>query len=163
MSRSGSKHQLPVSPEATCRGLAYKDLSPEQQEMSDILYNMECHDLELLGIADLGRDGIFRFLDADRNVHYAIALRPALIKALLDRSPYDMEEEKLWRGVDGTKVPEEQWYHPSPGILPAPLSEEHRQEGREINEKNKERFNKIREDSKNYKQRLVFLESDNKL
>ncbi|KAH7237070.1 uncharacterized protein BKA55DRAFT_543704 [Fusarium redolens] len=163
MSKSGSKHQEPADPEAACRGIAYKGLSPEQQEMSDILYNMERHDLGLLGIADLGRDGVFRFLDADRNIHYAIALRPALIKALLDRSPYDHEEEKFWRGIDGTKVPKEQWYNPSLGILPPPLSEEHRQEGRQINEINKEKFDKIRADSKNYKERLVFIESDNKL
>ncbi|KAF9772561.1 hypothetical protein IL306_009717 [Fusarium sp. DS 682] len=163
MSQSASKHQKPADGEATCRGIAYKDLSSEQQEMSDILYNMERHDLDLLGIADLGHDGIFRFLDADRNIHYAIALRPALIKALLDRSPYNKEEEKFWRGIDGTKVPKEQWYNPPPGILPAPLSEEHRKEGRLLNEKNKEKFNKIREDLKNYKERLVFIESDNKL
>lgn len=163
MSQSGSDHQQSADSGVTCCGIAYKDLSPEQQEMSDILHNMERHDLDLLGIADLGRDGVFRFLDADRNIHYAIALRPALIKALLDRLPYDMEEEKLWRGVDGTKVPEEQWYNPPAGILPPPLSEKHRKEGREINKKNKGKFDKIREDSKNYKDRFVFIESDNKL
>ncbi|UPL03046.1 hypothetical protein LCI18_013980 [Fusarium solani-melongenae] len=163
MPQSDSQHQGPTDPDATCRGIAYKDLSPEQQEMSDILYNMERQDPDLLGIADLGRDGVFRFLDADRNIHYAIALRPALIKALLDRSPYDEEEEKSWRGVDGTKVPQEQWYNPPPGVLPPPLSEEHRKEGRILNEKYKEKFDKIREDSKNYKERLVFVESDHKL
>ncbi|CEI67988.1 hypothetical protein FVEN_g7739 [Fusarium venenatum] len=163
MSQSGSKHQQPASPEETQEGIAYKDLSPEQQEMSDILHKTESYDLDLLGIADLGRDGIFRFLDADRNILYAIALRPALIKALLDRLPYDEEEEKSWRGVDGTKVPKEQWYNPPPGILPPPLAEEHRKEGREINEKLKDKLDDIREESKNYKGRLVFLESDNKL
>ncbi|CAF3570337.1 unnamed protein product [Fusarium graminearum] len=124
---------------------------------------MESHDLNLLGIADLGRDGIFRYLDADRNIHYAIALRPALIKALLDRLPYDMAEEKFWRGVDGTKVPKEQWYDPPQGILPPPLSEEHRKEGREINKRLKGKMDKIVEDIENYKERLVFIESDNKL
>jgi len=131
--------------------------------MSDILYKMERHNLDLLGIAELGRDGIFRYLDADRNIHYAIALRPALIKALLDRTPCDQEEEEFWRGINGTKVPKDQWYEPPPGILPPPLSEEHRNEGRQLNEMNKEKFDKIRADSKNYKERLVLIESDHKL
>jgi hypothetical protein len=86
--------------------------------MSDILYKMERHDLDLLGIADLGRDGILRFLDADRNIHHAITVRLVLMKALLDRSPYDMEEEQLWHRVNGTKVPDEQWFSPLPGIPP---------------------------------------------
>ncbi|KAH7195860.1 hypothetical protein DER44DRAFT_831084 [Fusarium oxysporum] len=145
MSQSASEHQESVDPEASCRGIAYRDLSLEQQEMSDILYKMERHNLDLLGIAELGRDGIFRYLDADRNIHYAITLRPALIKALLDRTPYDQEEEEFWR------------------ILPPPLSEEHRNEGRQLNEMNKEKFDKIRADSKNYKEHLVFIESDHKL
>ncbi|KAH7205785.1 uncharacterized protein BKA55DRAFT_586628, partial [Fusarium redolens] len=114
-------------------------------------------------IVHLGRDGIFRYLDADRNIHYAIALRPALIKALLDRGPYDKEEEIVFRGVDGTKVPKEQWYNPLPGILPEPLSKEHRKEGREFIKKNKEKIDKNREASKNYKERLVSIESDHKL
>ncbi|KAJ4263415.1 hypothetical protein NW762_006234 [Fusarium torreyae] len=163
MSQSDSQHQGPTNPEATCRGIAYKDLSPEQQEMSDILYNMERPDLNLLGIADLGNGGVFRFLDADRNIHYAIALRPALVKALLDRSPYDEEAEKCWRGVDGTKVLQKQGYNPPPGILPPPLSEEHRKEGRIMNEKYKEKLIEVHKDSKNYKERLVFIESDHKL
>ncbi|KAH7469507.1 hypothetical protein FOMA001_g14250 [Fusarium oxysporum f. sp. matthiolae] len=163
MSQSASKNQEPVDPEASCRGIAYRDLSPEQQEMSDILYKMERHNLDLLGIAELGRDGIFRYLDADRNIHYAIALRPALIKALLDRTPYNQEEEEFWHGINGTKVPKDQWYNPPPGILPPPLSEEYRNEGRQLNEMNKEKFDKIRADSKNYKERLVFIESDHKL
>jgi hypothetical protein len=86
--------------------------------MSDILHKMERHDLDLLGIADLGRDRILRFLDADRNIHYAIAVRLVLMKALLDRSPYDMEEEQFWHRVNGTKVPDEQWFSPLPGIPP---------------------------------------------
>ncbi|UZP40449.1 hypothetical protein NXS19_008265 [Fusarium pseudograminearum] len=163
MCQISSNDQKSADSREADQGIAYKDLSPEQQEMSDILYKMESHDLDLLGIADLGRDGIFRYLDADRNIHYAIALRPALIKALLDRLPYDMEEERFWRGVDGTKVPKEQWYNPPPGILPPPLSEEHRKDGREINERLKGNMDKIVEDRENYKERLVFIESDNKL
>ncbi|KAF5700852.1 hypothetical protein FMUND_14170 [Fusarium mundagurra] len=145
-------------------GITYNDLPPEQKEISDILRNMD-RDPDLLGLADLGKDGVFRFLDADRNIHYAVPLRPALIKALIDRLPYDPEVEKFWRGVDGTKVPEEQWYNPPEGILPPPLTEEERREEREIMEKNKDKIDKIREDMKNgiYRERLVFIESDNKL
>ncbi|KAI3575665.1 ankyrin repeat-containing domain protein [Fusarium oxysporum f. sp. albedinis] len=158
----------PTDPEATCcsseDGIAYKDLSPEQKEISDILRNMD-RDPDLMGLADLGKDGVFRFLDADRNIHYAVPLRPALIKALIDRLPYDPEVEKFWRGVDGTKVPEEQWYNPPEGILPPPLAEEERREEREIMEKNKDKIDKIRGDLKNgiHRERLVFIESDNKL
>ncbi|KAG7436911.1 hypothetical protein Forpi1262_v002268 [Fusarium oxysporum f. sp. raphani] len=157
-----------TDPEATCcsidDGIAYKDLSPEQKEISDILRNMD-RDPDLMGLADLGKDGVFRFLDADRNIHYAVPLRPALIKALIDRLPYDPEVEEFWRGIDGTKVPEEQWYNPPEGILPPPLTEEERREEREIMEKNKDKIDKIREDLKNgiHRERLVFIESDNKL
>jgi hypothetical protein len=56
---------------------------------------MERHNLGLLGITDLGHNGVFYFLNANRNIHYTIALRPALIKALLDRSPYNHKEEKF--------------------------------------------------------------------
>jgi hypothetical protein len=145
-------------------GIVYKDLSPEQKEISDILRNMD-RDPDLLGLADLGKDGVFRFLDADRNIHYAVPLRPALIKALIDRLPYDPEVEAFWRGVDGTKVPEEQWYNPPEGILPPPLTAEERREEREIMEKNKDKIDKRREDLKNgvHRERLVFIESDNKL
>ncbi|KAF5581270.1 ankyrin repeat domain-containing protein [Fusarium pseudocircinatum] len=158
----------PTDPEAICcnseEGIAYKDFSPEQKEISDILRNMD-RDPDLLGLADLGKDGVFRFLDADRNIHYAIPLRPALIKALIDRLPHDPEVEKFWRGVDGTKVPEEEWYNPAEGILPPPLTEEERREEREIMEKNKDKIDQIREDLKNgiHRKRLVFIESDNKL
>ncbi|KAF5552252.1 hypothetical protein FNAPI_7167 [Fusarium napiforme] len=145
-------------------GIAYKDLSSEQKEISDILRNMD-RDPDLLGLADLGKDGVFRFLDADRNIHYAVPLRPALIKALIDRLPYDPEVEAFWRGVDGTKVPQEQWYNPPEGILPPPLTEEEKRKEREIMEKNKYRIDKRREDLKNgiHRERLVFIESDNKL
>ncbi|KAF9776091.1 hypothetical protein IL306_005756 [Fusarium sp. DS 682] len=167
MSQPNTKAQKPAEVEATCcssEGIAYKDLSPEQKELSDILCNMD-RDPDLMGCADLGKDGVFRFLDANSNIHYAVPLRPALIKALLDRLPYDPEVEKSWRGIDGTNVPKEQWYNPPDGILPPPLTEEQRREEQEIIEKNKNKFDKIREDLKNgiHRERLVFIESDNKL
>ncbi|KAG4263778.1 hypothetical protein FPRO03_09054 [Fusarium proliferatum] len=168
MSQPNTEIHESTNPGATCcsseEGIAYKDLSPEQKEISDILRNMD-RDPDLMGLADLGKDGVFRFLDADRNIHYAVPLRPALIKALIDRLPYDPEVEKFWRGVDGTKVPEEKWYNPPEGILPPPLTEDERREEEELMDKNKEKIDKIREDLKNgiYRERLVFIESDNKL
>ncbi|KAF5636893.1 ankyrin protein [Fusarium sp. NRRL 25303] len=168
MSHPNTEIHESTNPGATCRsseeGIAYKDLPPEQKEISDILRNMD-RDPDLMGLADLGKDGVFRFLDADRNIHYAVPLRPALIKALIDRLPYDPEVENFWRGVDGTKVPEEQWYNPPEGILPPPLTEDERREEKELMEKNKDKIDKIREDLKNgiYSERLVFIESDNKL
>ncbi|KAG9506393.1 hypothetical protein J7337_003376 [Fusarium musae] len=168
MSQSNTEIHESIDPEATCcsseGGIAYKNLSPDQKEISDILRNMD-RDPDLLGLADLGRDGVFRFLDADRNIHYAVPLRPALVKALIDRLPYDPEVEAFWRGVDGTKVPEEQWYNPPEGILPPPLTEEERREEREIMEKNRDKIDKVREDLKKgiHRERLVFIESDNKL
>ncbi|KAF5540016.1 ankyrin repeat domain-containing protein [Fusarium mexicanum] len=168
MSQPNTEVHESINTEATCcsngDGIAYKDLSPEQKEISDILRNMD-RDPDLLGLADLGKDGVFRFLDADRNIHYAVPLRPTLIKALIDRLPYDPEVEKFWRGVDGTQVPEEQWYNPPEGILPPPLTEEEKREEREIMEKNKDKIDKVREDLKNgiHRERLVFIESDNKL
>ncbi|KAG4255665.1 hypothetical protein FPRO03_04614 [Fusarium proliferatum] len=64
----------------------------------------------LTGIRMLGSDGIFRSLDTDSNVVDAVTFTPSLIKALLDRAPYDAEPEKSFRGVDGTKVSKQQWY-----------------------------------------------------
>lgn len=145
-------------------GIAYSNLPPEQKELSDILRQMD-RDPDLMGIAHLGDDGVFRFLDADRNIHHATPLRPALIKALLDRLPYDEKAEKRYRGVDGTRVPKAHWYNPPTGILPPALSEEERREEREILAKHKEKFDKKRQDLKGgiYEDRLVFIESDHKL
>ncbi|KAM0203255.1 hypothetical protein ACHAQI_010509 [Fusarium lateritium] len=69
-------------------------------------------DPTLMGISQLGLDGISRSLTADREVVDAVPLSPALIKAILDRIPYNEECEKLFRGVDGNKTPREQWYKP---------------------------------------------------
>ncbi|KAG4274426.1 hypothetical protein FPRO04_09384 [Fusarium proliferatum] len=168
MSQPNTEIHESTNPGATCcsseEGIAYKDLPPEQKEISDILRNMD-RDPDLMGLADLGKDGVFRFLDADRNIHYAVPLRPALIKALIDRLPYDPEVENFWRGVDGTKVPEEQWYNPSEGILPPPLTEDERKEEKELMDKNKDKTDRMREDLKSgiHRERLVFIESDNKL
>ncbi|RSM11809.1 hypothetical protein CDV31_006577 [Fusarium ambrosium] len=107
-----------------------KDLSPAQHELSEIMLKRR-DDPTLMGIRMLGKDGIFRSLDADRNVVDAVAFTPQLIKALMDRMPYDAEAERIFRGVNGTKTPKEQWYKPLPDILPPPLEEEHRERSEE--------------------------------
>ena len=43
-----------------------------------------------------------------------------------------------YRGVDGTKVPKEQWFHPDKSLLPLPLSEEKKTESRKRMEENRE-------------------------
>ncbi|TVY83489.1 hypothetical protein LSUE1_G002707 [Lachnellula suecica] len=100
-----------------------------------------------MGIYDIGADGILRLLTADRDVVVAIALSPRLLKAALDRMPFSQETEDKYRGVDGTKVPKEQWFHPDKIILPEPLSEKSKVESRKRLEENmqliEERFKKI--------------------
>ncbi len=63
-------------------------------------------------------------LTANRAVIDAVPLRPNLIKAYLDRYPFDQEIEDMYRGVDGTTVPRDKWFYPDPSLLPPPLSAE---------------------------------------
>ncbi|KAF7114448.1 hypothetical protein CNMCM5793_008752 [Aspergillus hiratsukae] len=84
-----------------------------------------------MGISSLGSDGVLRYLTADRDVIDAIVLRPGLIKALLDRTPFSQETEDTFRRVDGTLVPREQWFNPDTGLLPSLLLEEEREKVRE--------------------------------
>ncbi|KAI8652832.1 hypothetical protein NCS57_01348800 [Fusarium keratoplasticum] len=141
-----------------------KDLSPAQHEVSEIMLKMK-DDPTLMGIRMLGKDGIFRSLDADRNVVDAVACTPPIIKALLDRMPYDAEAEKSFRGVDGTKTPKEQWYDPLPGILPPPLEEEHRERSEEVLEGYRKQYYERRKkiDNGTATQCAVCLMSDNDL
>ncbi|GIK02016.1 hypothetical protein Aspvir_006059 [Aspergillus viridinutans] len=88
--------------------------------------------LDPMGITSLGADGVLRYLTADRDVIDAIGLRPGLIKAFLDRMPvpFSQEAEDIFRGVDGTLVPREQWFNPDKSLLPPPLPEEEREKVR---------------------------------
>ncbi|PQE29747.1 hypothetical protein CJF32_00000400 [Rutstroemia sp. NJR-2017a WRK4] len=106
------------------------------------------HDPILNGILALGKDGILRSLTADREVVDAVALRPELLKAFLDRFPHNPQSEIDYRGVDGTKIPQEQWLYPDRSLLPPPytppeerrnLSLEKLEENREWLEKRKEK------------------------
>lgn len=109
-----------------------------QKELSQILKGVK-HDLTLNGVFSLDKDGVLRSLTADREVVDAVALRPELIKALLDRMPHNPQAEIDYRGVDGTKVPQERWFHPDRSLLPEPFTppEERRNLSPEQLEKNR--------------------------
>lgn len=89
-----------------------------------------------------------RSLTADREVVDAVALRPGLIKALLDRMPYRTQNEIDYHGVDGTNVPREQWFHPDRSLLPPPYTppEERRNPSAEQLEKNRQWLEERRKD-----------------
>lgn len=109
------------------------DISPErkqaQHDYSAILKSLP---VDPLGAFCLGKDGVMRSLSASREVLGAVPLSPRLIKADLDRRDYDQEVEEEFRGVDGTKTPRENWFHPPPGMLPPPLDEDQLREGQEM-------------------------------
>ncbi|RDA85802.1 hypothetical protein CP532_5766 [Ophiocordyceps camponoti-leonardi (nom. inval.)] len=113
-------------------------VSEHQKELSKILQDIK-HDVTLLGVLSLGKDGILRSLTADRQVVDAVALSPPLIKAMLDRTPFNPQNEIDYRGVDGRDVPREQWFHPDNRLLPPPLvvSEERRREAEAKLEENR--------------------------
>jgi hypothetical protein len=115
------------------------------------------HDPTLNGIWHLGKDGVLRSLTADREVVDAAALRPELIKAFIDRFPYNAQNEVNYRGVDGTKVPREQWFHvEDKSSLPPPYtpSEERRNISPEQLEKERQ---VLEEKRKNRKSELYFV------
>ncbi|KAH7182386.1 uncharacterized protein B0J16DRAFT_343617 [Fusarium flagelliforme] len=166
MSQTKPEEEEQAEPQGCCsnEGIEYKNLSPEQKEVSDILRRIEC-DPYAMAYTHLGDDGVVRQIDADNKILHAEPLRPALIKGFLDRLPYDEEAEKSLRGVDGTKVPKEQWYNPPEGIIPPPAPEEIRKESLELLEKNKEKVDRIRQNLKDgvYEERRVVLVSDHKI
>ncbi|KAM0426561.1 hypothetical protein ACHAPT_008253 [Fusarium lateritium] len=114
------------------------DPMKDQLELSKVLRNVK-HDPTLYGVVSLGTDGIFRSLTADRDVVDAIPFSPRQIKALLDRMPFNPENEVKFRGVDGSGVPQEQWFHPDKSLLPPPfpLTDEQRRQGEAKKEENK--------------------------
>lgn len=44
----------------------------------------------------------------------------------------------MFRGADGTKVPQEQWWKPDPSLLPPPMTAEDKARVKKENEENKE-------------------------
>ncbi|KAF5253097.1 hypothetical protein FANTH_1928 [Fusarium anthophilum] len=172
MSQSSPETTKPTELSHCCLdgGIEYKDLSPEQREVSDILRRMEC-DLYLSAYVHLGSDGVIRLIHAEGNILYAEPLCPTLITGFPDRLPFDEEAERSFRGIDRTtceardvsissgevyqlkitllsnqRVPKEQWYDPPEAVIPPPMQEEMRKEGQEVMEKHKKKFDKIRQD-----------------
>ena len=63
--------------------------------------------------------------------------------------------EDLFRGVDGSNVPKEQWFHPDPSILPPPLTEESKELARKAQEEFKEKVLVEKNDSRKMRPRRV--------
>ncbi|KAF4338950.1 hypothetical protein FBEOM_7126 [Fusarium beomiforme] len=144
----------------------YEDLDPAQKELEHIIATMK-DDPTGMGISHLGRDGVYRSLTADRDVVDAVPFPPPLIKALFDRLPSSYAEKAVdvFRGVDGTKTPKEQWLKPLPGILPPPLEEKYRKEGEEQQEEYRKFYEERRKkvEAGVFEKRAVCLMSDNDL
>ncbi|RSL60493.1 hypothetical protein CEP54_006732 [Fusarium duplospermum] len=136
------------------------DTMKDQLELSELLRNFK-HDLTLHGVVSLGTDGIFRSLTADREVVDATPFSPRQIKALLDRMPFNPENETKFRGVDGRGVPQEQWFHPDKGLVPPPLSLT--EEQRRLGEANKEKNRKMLEERANRPRCPLQIVSDHDL
>ena len=82
----------------------------------------------------MGPDGVLRTLTPDCDVIDAIGLPPRLIKAFLDRTAFDQEIQGMFRGADGTQVPQGQWWKPDPSLLPPPMTEEEKARVKQDNE-----------------------------
>ncbi|KAL2672575.1 hypothetical protein Neosp_013288 [[Neocosmospora] mangrovei] len=136
------------------------DTAKDQLELSKLLRNFK-HDLTLHGVTSLGTDGIFRSLTADREVVDAAPFSPRQIKALLDRMPFNPENETKFRGVDGRGVPQEQWFHPDKSLLPPPL--QLTDEQRRFGEANKEKNRKMLEERANRPRCPLQIVSDHDL
>lgn len=60
------------------------------------------------------------------------------------------EWNKKLEGVDGTKTPQEKWFHPDEDILPAPLAQEHVDEVKNGSKEHKERLRKLLREKEKY-------------
>jgi hypothetical protein len=84
----------------------------------------------------IGSDGVLRSLNIDNEVIVAVGLPPHLIKAFIDRYPYNEKLEARFQNSDGTLIPQEQWWAPDPSILPQVYTAERKEEAsREYEEK----------------------------
>ncbi|KAF5866826.1 hypothetical protein ETB97_008630 [Aspergillus alliaceus] len=110
---------------------------PVQKELSNIMRNLQSSTDGTAAFV-MGTDGVLRTLTSDYDVIDAIGLPPRLIKAFLDRDTFDQEIEDMFRGADGTKVPQEQWWKPDPSLLPPPLTAEEKAWVKKNNEENQE-------------------------
>lgn len=110
---------------------------PDQKELSNIMRNLKSSSDGTAAFV-MGTDGVLRTLTIDYDVIDAIGLPPRLIKAFLDRDVFNQNIEDMFRGADGTKVTQEQWWRPDPSLLPPPLTAEQKAWIKKTNEENKE-------------------------
>ena len=122
-------------------------LSEAQKELSKILRKIK---LDVTRITWLGGDGVFRSFTEPREVIDALPFSPNLIKALLDRMPFEQETENAFRGVDGRNMPQEQWCCPAKSDVPDPLMKEEEEEAKKLIEvKGVERWQEKEEERRN--------------
>lgn len=132
------------APPATSRYGPDPNNHPDQKELSNIIRILDegasGSDSTSIGPAPvvMGTDGVLRTLTPDCDVIDAIGLPPRLIKAFLDRTTFDQGIEDMFRGADGTKVPQAQWWKPDPSLLPPPMTAEDKARVKKDNEGNKE-------------------------
>ncbi|OAA61578.1 hypothetical protein ISF_05657 [Cordyceps fumosorosea ARSEF 2679] len=67
------------------------------------------------GMLHLGKDGVFRSLSKDLEVIDAVALTWEQYKQVLEA--VGSLSQYTGGPVDGTKLPQSEWYHPQPGVL----------------------------------------------
>ncbi|KAH9875221.1 hypothetical protein J1614_004712, partial [Plenodomus biglobosus] len=82
-------------------------------------------------------DGVYRVLHylptppnqpTDYEIYDAKPMSPEMIKAYLDTRPWSQEREDRFRGADGRRIPQEQWWNPPPGIIEPRRSQNERDE-----------------------------------
>jgi hypothetical protein len=110
----------------SCAGVEHSN--PLRQEVSRIVRSWSTRK-DPTSCVVLGSDGVLRNVSGSRDIHDAEGLSPALIEIYMKRFPGKWQKEK-YEGMDGTKVPKEEWYYPKPGLwfCPPPLSEEAQRE-----------------------------------
>ena len=135
---------------------------PDQKELTSILHKL---DQPPLSYTVLNTDGVLRSLDFEHKVMDAVGLPPRLIKAFMDRWPYDKALEARFRGSDGTLVPQEQWWAPDPSILPAQYSTELKDQLRREHEERKDTITAIKQERNDVQKKRcgVVIRSDYKI
>lgn len=116
-------------------------------DLSEILRTIN---LDPAGITSLGDDGIYRSFSGfgSREVIDAVPFSPGLIKALLDRFPYNEDAERLFRGVDGRRTSKDRWYDPAQQNAPEPMTAEQEEETRRLMEEKGEAFFKQKDEQR---------------
>ncbi|KAE8132827.1 hypothetical protein BDV38DRAFT_287422 [Aspergillus pseudotamarii] len=125
------------APPAPSRYGADPNSHPDQKELSNIISNLNSGSDGNVPFV-IGTDGVLRTLTPDCDVIDAIGLPPRLVKAFLDRTTFDKEIEDMFRGADGTKVSQGQWWKPDPSLLPPPMTAEEKARVERDNDENKE-------------------------